>query len=69
MTMLGEWLFFSFFLGFGIFMTFWPQKAADYTWAVRHGIDDDGRRSIENGLRFVGIMFIFVSIMTLWVLF
>ena len=66
--MLGQWIIFFVCLVFGIFNTIWPQKAAEYTWIVRHGIDDDGRRSIENGLRFVGIMFIFISIMILWVI-
>lgn len=38
--MIGEWMTFSVLLIIGLVNVIWPDETAEFTWAVRHGIDD-----------------------------
>jgi len=56
--MVGEWITFGVILIIGIVNVIWPDEIAEFTWAVRHGIDDEGRKTLENTLRILGIFVI-----------
>ena len=48
--MVGEWMTFSVLLIIGLVNVIWPDETAKFTWAVRQGIDDEGRKTLENTL-------------------
>lgn len=57
------WFFAFLFLILGIINTIWPHKIVNITWAVRHGIDEKGKESLETSLRLSGFLFIILSFM------
>ncbi|MDY0346208.1 MAG: hypothetical protein RBQ70_00945 [Acholeplasma sp.] len=56
--MVGEWMTFSVLLIIGLINVIWPDETAEFTWAVRHGIDDEGRKTMENTMRILGIFIV-----------
>ena len=69
-TLGGEYMFWDYFifalvLLLGLVLIIWPDKMAEYTWVVRHGIDEEGRKVQKNGIRFLGIFIVFGCIIWL----
>lgn len=61
-----DYFIFALILLFGLVNAFWPNKTVEYTWVVRHGIDEEGRKFYENGIRFLGIFIVFGCIIWLF---
>ncbi len=64
--MFDEYFFATLFLVFGLINVIWPHKTVKITWAVRHGIDEDGEKSLTNGMRFFGFVCLFFFIIWLF---
>ena len=42
----------------GLVNIIWPDDTVEITWAVRHGVDDEGRKELENMMRWFGIIIV-----------
>jgi hypothetical protein len=42
----------------GLVNIIFPHETVEITWAVRHGIDDEGRKSLEKGMRLLGVFIV-----------
>jgi len=56
--MFWDYVTFTIILVIGLVNVIWPQHTAEITWAVRRGIDDEGRREMEHAMRFIGIVIV-----------
>lgn len=65
-TMFWTYVTVGLILIFGLVNIIWPHKTAEFTWAVRHDIDDEGRKSMEHAMRFMGIIFALGSLIWIW---
>ncbi|MCV2231358.1 hypothetical protein N7548_00765 [Acholeplasma manati] len=53
--MFWDYVTFVIVLIIGLVNIIWPQETVYIIWAVRHGVDDESRRSFEHLMRFIGI--------------
>ncbi len=56
------WNYLSCFIVFiiGIVNIAIPKETAKITWAVRRGVDDKGKKVMENAMRFLGILIVII---------
>jgi hypothetical protein len=56
--MFWDYVAFAIILVIGLVNIIWPHVTAELTWVVRHGIDDEGRKTQEHAMRFAGFMIV-----------
>jgi len=53
--MFWDYVIFVIILIIGLVNIIWPEETVYVVWAVRHGIDDESRKSFERLMRIIGI--------------
>lgn len=46
----------------GILMLIKPYIFVEISWSARHGLDDQGKKSLSHGFQFLGVMIIIGSL-------
>lgn len=63
--MFWDYVTFVIVLVIGLINIIWPHITVEITYAVRHGIDDEGRRDLEITMRFLGFVIVLGCILWL----
>jgi len=56
--MFWDYVTFTIVIVIGLINIIWPQETVKITWAVRHNVDENGRKSLINCMRFLGVLIV-----------